>query len=499
MASVYRAVADVDPNQGSAQEVALKILDATTADASARLRAEAAALSRLSHPGVASVYELIEDDGCLALAMEFVSGQSLQHLLEQGAVLAPRQAAEFCLQLLAALEHVHAAGVVHRDLKPGNVMVTESGTVKITDFGIARLDGATGLTASGKMLGTPAYMAPEQVLGHPVDERADLYAIGIMLFRLVTGGLPFKGATPFEMAQAQVNDAPARARDARPDLPEWLDDILMRALAKRPAYRFQSAPEFREALARAGAETAEPVVSVVERTEAMVRPVIDDPPPAATAPSRPHRLWMFAGVAAALVAAAWLSFSIGSAAVDSPVVASMVQDPAPDPPASPVVTPDPTTTPAADRVPNRPTRTTRPVDAPVPSPPSVSFDDVKWLRVTGARTSAADAVVQFRDTDVTLHAGSGEGATITMPYQRIAKATYTHARDPQWDPDFSRPAGKISVSGIFGRERYWLVLQGVDDYVVLRLDGDDRNAVMKAFEERARLSIDRRQAIKSPD
>ena len=211
MGSVYRGV---DETLG--REVALKILDTTIADSAARLRAEASALARLSHPGIATVYELLEDDDRLVMVMELVRGQTLQSILDEVGVFSPRRAAELCMQALAALSHAHAAGVVHRDLKPGNLMITESGSIKIMDFGIARLEGAINLTNVGQMLGTPAYMAPEQVLGHPVDARADLYAMGVVFFRLVTAAFPFRGENPFDMAQSQVTDAPAKASDMRP-------------------------------------------------------------------------------------------------------------------------------------------------------------------------------------------------------------------------------------------------------------------------------------------
>jgi serine/threonine-protein kinase len=326
MGSVYRATDEM-----LGRDVALKILDTTMEGATARFRVEAAALARLSHPGIAAVHELVEDDGHLVMAMEFVRGQTLQQILEHVGVFSPRRAADLCMQALAALEHAHAAGVVHRDLKPGNLMLTESGSIKIMDFGIARLEGTVFLTSAGAMLGTPAYMSPEQVLGHPVDLRADLYAIGVVLFRLVTGELPLKADTPFDMAQAQVNDAPLRASEVRPDLPEWVDTILSRALQKKPADRFQLAMEFHEALARATADTpAAGVTPAVESTERMVRPDFG-PPAVAVAPDKSPKAdevkvartrlspaWLSAGAAAALAGAVWLSAASGLAPSETP-------------------------------------------------------------------------------------------------------------------------------------------------------------------------------------
>ncbi len=316
----------------SAATSPLKVLDTLMEESTARLRAEAAALARLSHPGIATVYELVENDTHLVMVMELVRGQTLQHILDNVGVFSPRRAAELCMQTLAALEHAHSAGVVHRDLKPGNLMMTDSGLIKVMDFGIARLEGSVNLTGAGAMLGTPAYMAPEQVLGHPVDARADLYAMGVVFFRLVTPGLPFNGETPFEMAQSQVKDAPAKARDLRPDLPQWVDDILTRALAKKPVDRFQSAVELHEAFARAIADAPQPVVAArVEATEIMERPEFAQATAATDADERalatieiatideghPPRgrgaLWLTAGVAAMFVVSLWMFDPFSSA------------------------------------------------------------------------------------------------------------------------------------------------------------------------------------------
>ena len=131
------------------------------------------------------------------------------------------------MQALAALAHAHSMGVVHRDLKPANMMITETGAVKIMDFGIARVAGTEHLTNAGFMMGTPAYMAPEQVMGHEIDARADLYAMGVVFYRLTSGKLPFKGDTPFAMAQSQVNDPPTPIGMFRADLPTWVEQVVV--------------------------------------------------------------------------------------------------------------------------------------------------------------------------------------------------------------------------------------------------------------------------------
>ncbi len=257
MGTVYRAV-----DETLHREVAIKVLNSELNDpeVARRFRAEAVTVARLSHPGLATIYELFQHDGQWMMVMEFVRGETLERLVERMGALSPQRAAELCMQALTALAHAHSMGVIHRDLKPANLMITEAGAVKIMDFGIARVSGAEHLTSAGFMMGTPAYMAPEQVLGQEIDARADLYALGVVFYRLTTAKLPFKGETPFAMAQSQVNDPPTPLGMLRADLPSWADQVVQRALAKAPADRFQSAVEFYEAFSRclAGLPMSEP-------------------------------------------------------------------------------------------------------------------------------------------------------------------------------------------------------------------------------------------------
>lgn len=534
MGRVYRAV---DETLG--RDVALKVLDTLLEESTARLRAEAAALARLSHPGIATVYELVENETHLVMVMELVRGQTLQQIVDHVGVFSPRRAAELCMQALAALEHAHHAGVVHRDLKPGNLMLTDAGLVKVMDFGIARLEGSVNLTGAGAMLGTPAYMAPEQVLGHPVDARADLYAMGVVFFRLVTAGLPFKGETPFDMAQSQVKDEPAKARDLRAELPPWVDDILTRALAKKPVDRFQSAVELYEAFARAVADTPpQPVVAApVEATEVMARPNLSqtaaatdpdvrsiatieiEPMQEVHAPRGRGTLWGAASVAAILVVSLWIFDPFSPASPDAASTADRAiagTTPQSDSvPASSGVeagvsgagpkagAAEPA---AATRVANlaavQPTMTSPPSAAESsvrPVLPTASFNDVKLLAVNGSRAVASDVRVHFANAEVSVESSNGKAKPTVLTYRGITKATYAHEKDPKWDPALNGPAGKINLPGILGRARHWLVLQGADSYLILRLDGDDRLEVMKAFEERARIVIERASNGKQPE
>jgi len=247
MGTVYRA-----HDETLDRDVAIKVLNPEISDPEVvrRFRAEAVTVAKLNDPGIATIYELLQHEDQWLMVMEFVRGETLERLVDRAGALAPERAAELCTQVLTALGHAHRMGVVHRDLKPANLMMTETGAMKIMDFGIARVAGSDHLTHAGHMMGTPAYMAPEQVLGQEVDARADLYSMGVVLYRLMSGKLPFKGDTAFAMAQSQVNDPPTPVRLARDTVPAWVDAVTARALAKSPADRFQNAEEFCQALRR---------------------------------------------------------------------------------------------------------------------------------------------------------------------------------------------------------------------------------------------------------
>ena len=251
MGTVYRAL-----DETLHREVAIKVLNADLNDEAVakRFRAEAVTVARLNHPGIAVVYELFQHDGQWLMVMEFLRGETLEALVSRKGALPVTQAAELCMQALSALAHAHSLGVVHRDLKPANMILSDTGVLKVMDFGIARVAGTEHLTSAGYMMGTPAYMAPEQVVAGDIDARADLYAIGVVLFHLVTAKLPFKGKTPFEMAQSRLYGVPTPIRELRPDAPEWLGRVLEIALTRDPEGRYHSAPLFHEALRRGIAE-----------------------------------------------------------------------------------------------------------------------------------------------------------------------------------------------------------------------------------------------------
>lgn len=243
MGTVYKAY---DPN--IARTVALKTIrkelfgDSQHAELVSRFKNEAQAAGRLMHPNIVGVYDYGEDEGSAYIAMEFVEGTPLNTLL---AAPTPRDLSHslgWMRQLLSALEYAHSKGVVHRDIKPANLLITAEGKVKVTDFGVARLDSST-LTQTGSMIGTPSYMSPEQFCGDVIDGRSDVFSAGIVLYQLLTGERPFSGSATMVMQQI-LNQTPVAPSSLNLALDPALDSVIVRALAKRPAERYPSAQAF---------------------------------------------------------------------------------------------------------------------------------------------------------------------------------------------------------------------------------------------------------------
>ena len=271
MANVYLAA-----DQELGRRVAIKILDdrhARDEQFVERFRREAQNAAGLSHPSIVSIYDRGDSEGTYYIAMEYVEGRTLKELLVARGPSPLGIAIDYTRQILSALRFAHRNGIVHRDIKPHNVIVDGEGRVKVMDFGIARAGAASQMTEAGSIIGTAQYLSPEQARGAPVDQTSDLYSTGIVLYELLTGSVPFTGETPVEIAMKHLSQAPVAPSAHRPEIPRDLDYVVLRALAKDPADRYHSAEEMDSDLERiargigVSAETAEAATTVLSKTD----------------------------------------------------------------------------------------------------------------------------------------------------------------------------------------------------------------------------------------
>jgi len=263
MAEVYRAY---DP--GLNRRVAVKVLHSFLAgeeDFLGRFEREATAMTRLQHPNIVRILDFDHEGDLYYIVMEFIDGSTLQAELRErsrmGQPFDPKETARILTAIGNAVDYVHGKGVVHRDLKPANIMFTSEGEPMLTDFGIAKIVGAKRYTMTGAISGTPTYMSPEQGQGERGDERSDIYSLGVILYEMVTGRVPFDADTPFATIMKHINDPLPLPRQVYPQLSESVERVILKALSKEPDDRYQMAGEMARALQQAVVAPAVPIVS----------------------------------------------------------------------------------------------------------------------------------------------------------------------------------------------------------------------------------------------
>jgi beta-lactam-binding protein with PASTA domain len=294
------------------RQVALKLLHHRFAEDQEfveRFRREASSAAGLSHPNVVAVFDRGEWDGTYYIAMEYLPGRSLKAVVREHGALSPQDATDIVVQILLATRFAHRRGIIHRDIKPHNVILDEEGRAKVTDFGIARA-GASDMTLTGSIMGTAQYLSPEQAQGHAVSESSDLYAVGVVLYELLTGQVPFEGESPVTVALKQVSVEPTPPSALNPAVTPALEGVVMRSLAKDPAARFANADEFIAALQQAREGIAPPPAfngapPTQDAAALLVSPLPPkDGTPADGALRRKRALWIAAGVVLLAIAAA---------------------------------------------------------------------------------------------------------------------------------------------------------------------------------------------------
>jgi len=445
------------------RRAALKIVkkpatgDAEGADAMARFKREAQAAGRLTHPNIVAVYDYGEDGENAWIAMELVEGGTLKDILDRGERFPLSETRRVMGQMLAGLDYSHKRGVVHRDIKPANVMLAADGTVKIADFGIARLENSS-MTQVGTVMGTPSYMAPEQLRGEPVDARADIWASGVMLYQLLTGEKPFEGGFSSVMHKA-IHTEPTPPSSLAVTAPRGFDMVVAKALAKRPEDRWPTAAAFSEAIAEAmagGGAGAPPADADATLVAAGGRPAgaaaaTPTPTAAVTTPKRPPLLLIGGGVAA-LSAAAVVGFLMLGGGPEAPPTPGPIRPslvtPAPAPPQDQAQVTPPAETPAPVAPP--PTTAAPPTaTAPGPLAPAPAIPGSPATPVTPAPPAALQPVPIPAPPTTPPPATSKpiQLSPVTPPPTPQAPAPQPQAPQPQASqPQASQPAASLPAA-----------------------------------------------------
>jgi serine/threonine protein kinase len=373
MAEVYKAY-----HPGLDRHVAIKVMHSFLADEKdfmTRFQREARVVAGMRHPNIVQVYDFDVETGMPYMVMEYVDGEALKDRLlrleEQGQWLSLDETVRITLAVGSALKYAHRLGMVHRDVKPANVMINRDGSVILTDFGIAKIlsgSGGSQLTASGAMVGTPSYMAPEQGMGQPGDARGDIYSLGVMLYQLATSRLPFEADTPLAVVIKHVNDPLPLPRSINPELPEAIERVIVRALAKHPDERYQAVDEMMADLRRA-------MGMPVEDTPTELVTLKATPPPPVHPQKTPAKLALEPTTVAGRRRFGWRAWAAAAAVLvvlalsGTLLVMRLASVPPPAP--APTNTPQPTVTGIPSHTPT-PVSTPTPTFTPKPSVVSVS-------------------------------------------------------------------------------------------------------------------------------
>ncbi len=282
MGTVYKAKDPIIDRILAIKTISLNLATDEKDEYEARFYQEAKAAGRLSHPNIVTVYDVGKSGDVAYIAMEFLQGRELHDILNEGALLPVSQVLDIVRQVALGLAYAHEHGIVHRDVKPSNIMVIRDGHVKITDFGIARMTSSTVQTQAGVVLGSPKYMSPEQVLGKSIDQRSDIFSLGVMLYEMLTGRPPFVGDTISAVMYHTINATPAPPSTLNHEIPAMLDFIVAKALAKSVDDRYQNAREFADDL-RACRDALPRLSTMEEQAKPQSAPQNKNPKPVANA------------------------------------------------------------------------------------------------------------------------------------------------------------------------------------------------------------------------